>query len=79
MEAINMYFNLIIIPLEKEIKKRKRNINKRFSLTKQIEKTYLEKLEILLNHYYQEFTILVTNELTFNENFQKELSHLENN
>ena len=54
-----MYFNLIIIPLEKEIKKRKRNINKRFSLTKQIEKTYLEKLETLLNHYYQEFTILV--------------------
>lgn len=74
-----MYFNFIIIPLEKEIKKRKRNINKRFSLTKQIEKYYLKKLEILLSHYYQEFTILIIKELDFEETLKKKLSHLENN
>ena len=75
-----MYFNLIIVPLEKEIKFLKRKINKkRFSLTKQIEKTYLEKLETLLSHYYQEFTILVTNELNFNETLKEKLNHLENN
>ena len=64
MEALELYFNYIIIPLEKEIKTQRLIVKKKkYSLTRNIEKEYLIKLEELLNYYYEKFSIFVKDEL----------------
>lgn len=64
MEAINMYLNFIIKPLENEVKKQRLKVQKtRFSLNNKIEKEYLDKIEKLLNDYYKKFTIFIDEEL----------------
>lgn len=64
MEVVKLYFETIIKPLEKEIKKQQLKVKKsRFLFTRKIEKEYLNKLEKLLNYYYNEFKIVINDEL----------------
>ena len=52
----NLYYEYIIIILEKEIKNTKRKIyKKRYFLTKNINKKYLIKLQKLLCFYYKKY------------------------
>ena len=72
METIEIYQRVIIEPLEQEIKKVKVKINeKKFFISKEIEKDYLNKLENLLAFYLEKFAILIKNELEFNESLEK--------
>ena len=72
VETIEIYQRVIIEPLEQEIKKVKVKINeKKFFISKEIEKDYLNKLENLLAFYLEKFAILIKNELEFNESLKK--------
>ena len=63
MEVVKMYLDLIIKPLENEVKKQRLKVKKtRFSFTNKIEKEYLDKIEKLLNVYYKKFEIILSNE-----------------
>ena len=62
MNGLELYFNYIIIPLEKEIEKQRIIVKKKkYSLTKNIEKEYLLKLENLLNNHYQKIDLFINN------------------
>ncbi len=52
--------------------KKKSTINeKKFFISKEIERDYLNKLENLLAFYLEKFAILIKNELEFNESLKK--------
>lgn len=70
MEEVTMYFELIIKPLEKEIKTLRTKVNKkRFSITKKIELKQLEKLELLLFNYYKKLGNFIDKDLNYNNKF----------
>ncbi|MBQ8892660.1 MAG: hypothetical protein IJ068_07355 [Bacilli bacterium] len=52
------YSNLIIEPLEKEIKYLKRRINKKINLTRNLDKHNLVILQTLLLDFYKRYYIL---------------------
>lgn len=77
MEAMEMYANLIIEPLEKEVKALRMKIDKKkFSFTKKQDKEHLEKMEKLLFSYQQKFATLIKQEITFEEEFKKKLTKI---
>lgn len=60
MEILKLYWEYIIEPIEKEIKNTKYRISKkRYFLTRQTDLEYLQKLENLLNEYYQKLNVLM--------------------
>ncbi|MCI6265535.1 MAG: hypothetical protein MR598_01650 [Erysipelotrichaceae bacterium] len=66
MDLIKMYSDLIITPLEKEVKKlRVKVYSKKISFTRKADKEYLNKLENLLFEYYEKFSIFVDEEIDF--------------
>ena len=55
MEIKKYYYNLIIMPLELEIKAIKKKLNKKINFTREIDKEYLSKLQTMLHYYYQRY------------------------
>ncbi len=68
MELTKMYSNLIIAPLEKEVKNLRYKVySKKFSFTRKTDKKHLDKMEKLLYDYYTKFAIFVDKELELND------------
>jgi len=65
MEAVKLYFELIIIPLKKEIRKIQIRTNKKISLTRENDNEYLKKLEKLLLKHYKKMESLLENEFEY--------------
>jgi len=49
------YSNLVITPLEQEIKYIKKRLNKKYNPTKELDKKYLSILQKDLNEYYKKY------------------------
>lgn len=78
MELIKLYSDLIIMPLEKEVRKiREKVYNKSFSFTRKKDKEYLEKMEKLLLDYYEKFSIFIEAEIKFNNEIKNQLTKKE--
>lgn len=73
MESIELYLNLIIKPLEREIEKTQLKIKKQKFLPNKSDIEYLKKVKKLLFYYYEKFTIFINQELAFEEEFQRKL------
>lgn len=57
MDIINIYFELVIIPLQNEIKTVRRKIySKKFSFTRKKDMKYLEELEHELEYYFKKLS-----------------------
>ncbi len=78
MELIKLYSDLIIMPLEKEVRKiREKVYNKSFSFTRKKDKEYLDKMEKLLLDYYEKFSIFIEAEIKFNNEIKNQLTKKE--
>lgn len=66
MNLLKKYSELIVIPLQEEVKKARLNIYEdKYQFNRKVDIEYLDKMENLLFEYYKKFEIYIDEELEY--------------